>query len=106
MSVIVELGRSEGVGVESDGAELIIRTLDRENTSDGIVGGISLNDNGHIRHPVRKHRSSGEGGFESGESLPTIISEVPRGIFASEMSEGNHDDCRQAFAALKTAFTT
>src|SRR6267154_1077571 len=79
------------VGDQSDRAELIIRTLDRENTSDGIIGGISLNDNGHIRHPVRKHRSSGEGGLESGESSPTIVGEVPRGIFASKTSEGNHD---------------
>ncbi|KIK78553.1 hypothetical protein PAXRUDRAFT_163699, partial [Paxillus rubicundulus Ve08.2h10] len=74
MGVIVEFRSGEGPGVECDRAEFDIRAADGKDASDGIVRGVSLNDDRGIRHP-----------------MPAFVGEVPQGIFVSEASERNNN---------------
>ncbi|KIK85508.1 hypothetical protein PAXRUDRAFT_152700, partial [Paxillus rubicundulus Ve08.2h10] len=68
MGVIVEFRSGEGLGVEHDWAEFVIRAADGKDASNGIVGGVSLNNDRGVRHPVRQKRSRGEGIFQVPES--------------------------------------
>ena len=44
MCVIIQLRGSKSARVESDGMELVVGAVERENSGDGVVGGISLNN--------------------------------------------------------------
>jgi hypothetical protein len=44
MRVVIQLRGCEGARVESDGAELIVGAVEREDAGDGVVGGICFND--------------------------------------------------------------
>ncbi|KIK76939.1 hypothetical protein PAXRUDRAFT_168338, partial [Paxillus rubicundulus Ve08.2h10] len=87
MSVIVEFQSSEGSGVEHDQAEFVIRATDGKDASNGVVGGISLNDDRGIRHLMHQHRSRGEGIFQAPESRAAFIGERNNdvGVVINEM---------------------
>jgi hypothetical protein len=44
MRVIIQLRGCKRTRVESDGAELIVGTVEREDAGDGVVGGVCFND--------------------------------------------------------------
>ena len=91
VSVIVQLHSSKGVGVKSDGVDLIVRASDGEDGSNSIVGGIGLYHNRSIRNPVNEHQHGGKHILQVKEGLPTIIGEVPRNSFSGEVGERDHN---------------
>ncbi|KAF8623812.1 hypothetical protein AX17_007283 [Amanita inopinata Kibby_2008] len=82
MSIIIELGRSEGAGVERDRVEVAIIAVDGEYRGKSIIECISFNDDFGVGYPVSEYRSGGEGLLESFESGPTCGVKVPWDIFA------------------------
>ncbi|KIK92060.1 hypothetical protein PAXRUDRAFT_148141, partial [Paxillus rubicundulus Ve08.2h10] len=91
MGVIVGFRSSEGPGVGGDWAEFIIQAADGKDASDGIVGGIGLNNDRGVRHPMSQNGSGGEGVFQTLESRVAFIGEVPQSIFPGEVSEWNNN---------------
>ena len=77
MSVIIQLWRGHGVGVECNWSEFTIRVCDGEDASDSIVRGIGFNSEWSIRDPMSKDRSRGKGLLQGVESGATLIREVP-----------------------------
>ncbi|KIK81462.1 hypothetical protein PAXRUDRAFT_156070, partial [Paxillus rubicundulus Ve08.2h10] len=70
MGVIVEFRSGEGPGVEHNQA------ADGKDASDGVVRGISLNDDRGVRHPMCQNRSGGEGIFQVPESRAAFNNNV------------------------------
>ena len=74
MSIIVQLRSDEGVGVKSDGMDLIVGASDGEDGSNGVVGGVSFNGDWSIQGPVNQHRGRGEHILEVEEVLQSLSS--------------------------------
>ena len=91
VDIVIELRAGEGAGVESDWVEFIFGSEDGEDCSEGVVGGISFNDNLGVRNPMGKNRSRSESLLERPEGFPTSIGEVPSYTFPSESGERNYD---------------
>ena len=64
MGVIVELRSGQSPGIVGNRPDLLVRTTNGENASDGIVRGICLYDDGSIRNPMGEDGSGGEGVFQ------------------------------------------
>ncbi|KIN94458.1 hypothetical protein M404DRAFT_168173 [Pisolithus tinctorius Marx 270] len=91
MGIIVEFWHSHGVGVESDWAEFTVGAGDRQNTSNGIVGGVSFHCKWSVRVPVCEDRSRAEGILQVEEGRVTLLRKVPRSTLLCEVSEQNND---------------
>ena len=91
MGVVLQLGHSEHLRIESDRANFTIGTGGGKDASNCIVGGVSFDNKGHIGLIMGKDGSCHEGYFEGVERTPTLLRKVPRGILSGEPSEGNHD---------------
>ncbi|KIN95566.1 hypothetical protein M404DRAFT_165501 [Pisolithus tinctorius Marx 270] len=91
MGIIVEFWHSHGTGVESNWAEFTIRAGDRQNTSNGIVGGVGFNCKQSVRDPVSENRSRTKGILQMGESGVALLGKVPRSTLSREASEQNDD---------------
>ncbi|KAG6899368.1 hypothetical protein C0993_010854 [Termitomyces sp. T159_Od127] len=92
VNVVVELHRDHQAGVESNGLELITAgVLLQKYTSDGIVEGITFEDNGEGGVEVVKDGGRGEGFFEEGEYTLALAVPVPRGVLPCEPVEGFGD---------------
>jgi len=91
MGVIVQLWSSQGPGVECYWTDFSIGAGDRQDTSDGIVGGIRFHNDRGIWNKVSKDGCSGEGMLESIESVLTVLGEDPRSIFPGEPGERDHN---------------
>ena len=57
MSVIVELQSRQSLKIVDNRPNLLIRTMNRENASNGIVRGICLHNNWSIWNPMGEDRS-------------------------------------------------
>ena len=88
VGIIVQLWSSQGPQVVGNWTNLSISASDRQDASDGIVGGISFHDDRGIQNEVGKDGCSGEGMLESVEGTLTVLGEVPRSIFLGEPGEG------------------
>ena len=91
MSVIVELRSRQSPGIVGDRSNLLIRTMNGENASDGIVGGVCLHDDQSIWNPMGEYRSGGEGVFEVLEGGAAGVTEVPGNTFAGEAGQRSDD---------------
>jgi len=91
VGIIVQLRSSQGPGVVGDRTNLSIGASDRQDASDGVVGGISFHDDRGIQNEVGKDGRSGEGVLESIERASTVLREVPRSIFPGEPGKWNHN---------------
>ncbi|KIO02894.1 hypothetical protein M404DRAFT_146779, partial [Pisolithus tinctorius Marx 270] len=89
MGIIVEFWHGHGVGVESDWAEFTIRAGEQQNTSNGIVGGISFNCKWSVRNPMSEDRSRAEGILQAEEGRVALLRKVPRSTLSHEVSEWN-----------------
>ena len=69
--------------------EFTIRAMERKDTGNGVVRGISLNHDRGVRNPMGKDRCGGESGLEGVESVTTVIGEVPGGTLAGQVGEQN-----------------
>ncbi|KIN97692.1 hypothetical protein M404DRAFT_159742, partial [Pisolithus tinctorius Marx 270] len=87
MGIVVEFWHSHGAGVESDWVEFTIRAGDQQNTSNGMVRGISFNCKWGIRDPVSENRSRTEGILQVEESRAALLGKVPRSTLSHEVSE-------------------
>ena len=87
MGVIVELQSGQSPRIVGDRPNLLIRTMNGENASDGIVKGICLYDDQSIQNPMGEDRSGGEGIFEVLEDGATGVTEVPWNTFAGEAGQ-------------------
>ena len=81
MGVIVELWSGQSPGIVGDRPNLLIRTTNGENASDGIVGGVCLYNNQSVQNPMGEDRSGGEGIFEVLEGGVTGVTEVPGNMY-------------------------
>src|SRR6266568_52682 len=77
--------------MESDRVEMTIFSGDGEDCREGIVQGISFDDDQSVRDPVSKYRGSGECFFEYVEGFMGLLGELIRGPFTSKTSEGDHN---------------
>ena len=64
MDVIVKLWSCHGLGEERNQPKFFIQAADEKNSSNGIVGSISLNQKRSIRNVVDEDWSRGEGIFK------------------------------------------
>ena len=91
MGVIVELQNGQSPGIVGNRPDLLVRTTNGENVSDGIVGGVCLYDDQSVWNPMGEDRSRGEGVFEVLEGGVTGVTEVPGNTFASEVGQRSDD---------------
>ena len=84
MGVIVELRGGQSPGIVGDRSDLLVRTMNGENASDGIVRGICLYNDRSVRNPMGEDGSRGEGFSEFLKDGATGVMEVPRNTFASK----------------------
>ena len=91
MGIVVQLERSQCLRIEGDRAKLAICTGDGEDSGDHIVRSISFNGDLHAWLEVSKDGSCSKGLLQPIERLSALIGEVPRGIFPSKPSQGNHN---------------
>ena len=87
MGVIVELQSGQSLGIVGHRSDLLIRTMNRENASDGIVRGICLYDDWSIWNLMGEDRSRDEGIFEVLEGGMTGVTEVPGNTFVDEAGQ-------------------
>src|SRR6266581_3588053 len=71
--------------------DLAIFTLNGEDSGYHIIGCISLHDKWSIRDPMCQDGGGREGIFEKTESGTTVVRENPRGPFAGEACQGDHN---------------
>ncbi|KAG6899325.1 hypothetical protein C0993_011202 [Termitomyces sp. T159_Od127] len=92
IDVVVELCGNHRVGVESNRPELVTAgVLLREYTSNGVVRGVTFEDNGERGVKVVEDGGGGEGLLEEGEyALPPAVP-VPWGVLPCEPVEGFGD---------------
>ena len=84
MGVVVELWSGQSPGIVGDRPNLLVRTTNGENASDGIVRGVCLHDERSIQNPMGGDRSGGEGFLEFLEGRATGVTEVPRNTFVGK----------------------
>ena len=65
--------------------------MNRENASNGIVGGVFLYNDWSVWNLIGEDRSRGGGVFEVLESGPTGVTEVPGNTFVSEVGQRSDD---------------
>jgi len=77
--------------MESDRVEMTIFGGDGEDCHEGIVRGISFDDDWLIQDPVSKYWDSGECFFEYVEGFAGLLGELIRDPLTGKTSEGDHD---------------
>ena len=92
MGVIIEFRGTErcGNGKPWGGFHRGI-SLDGEDGTQSIIGGISFYDDRFIGDPVGQDRCGGESGFQGLEGFPGGISKVPRNTLVGQPGKQNHD---------------
>ena len=70
---------------------LLVRTINGENTSNGIVGDICLHNDQSIQNPICECMSGGEGIFDVLEGRVTGVTEVLRNTFTGEARQRSDD---------------
>jgi len=67
--------------------EDLIGASDGKDSSDGVVRSISLHSQQSVRDPVGKDRSGGEGLLQEVKGRATILTKIPRNVFAGKPRE-------------------
>ena len=91
MGVIVELWSRQSPGIVGNRPDLLIRTMNGENTSNGIVRSACLYNDWSVWNPMGEDRSRGEGVFEVLKGGATGVTEVPENTFAGEVGQRSDD---------------
>ena len=65
--------------------------LDGKYCGEHVVGGVSLDHELPVGHPMRKDQSGGESFLKVGESRAAFVGQVPGNGFACESGERNGD---------------
>jgi len=77
--------------VERHGMELAVFGNNGKNCGEGIVRGISFNDNRSVRDPMSKDRSRGKGFLQQVEGFPSLIGKLEWDAFAGETGERDNN---------------
>ena len=77
VGVIIEFQGTEGVGMESHRVDFTRISLDGEDGTQSIIGGIGFYNDRFIGDPVGQDRCRDESGFQGLEGFPSSISKVP-----------------------------
>ena len=85
VGVIIEFWGTEGVGMESHRVDFTGISLDGEDGTQSIIGGISFYYDRFIRDPVGQDRCRGESGFQGLEGFPGGIGKVPQDTLAGQL---------------------
>ena len=91
VGVIIEFWVTEGAGMEIHGVDFTRISLDGEDGTQTIIGGISFYDDRFIGDPVGQDRCRGESGFQGLEGFPGGISKVPQDTLVGQLGKQNHD---------------
>ena len=91
MGVIVKLWSRQSPGIVGNRPNLLVRTTNGENASNGIVGGVCLYDDGSVWNPMGEDRSGGEGVFEVLEGGVTGVTEVLGNTFSDKAGQRSDD---------------
>ena len=89
--VVVELWSGQSPGIVGYRPDLLIRTMNGENASDGIVGGICLCNDRGVQNLIGEDRSGGEDVFEVLEGRATGVTEVPGNTFMGKVGQRSDD---------------
>jgi len=71
--------------------EDLVGASDGKGSSDGVVQSIGLHSKWSVRDPVGKDRSGGEGLLQEVKGGATILTKIPRNVFAGKPCE-RYDD--------------
>jgi len=91
MGVIVELRGGQSPRIVCNRAEDLVRASDGKDSSNGVVRSIGLHSQRSVRHPVGKDRSGGEGLLQEVKGGATVLTKIPRNVFAGKPHE-RYDD--------------
>jgi len=87
MGVVVELRGGQSPQIVCDRAEDLVGASDGKDSSNGIVQSIGLHNQRSIRDPVSKDRSGGEGLLQEVKGGATVLTKIPRNVFAGKPRE-------------------
>ena len=90
VDVVVEFGGGKRPGVESDRMNFV-GDNDGKDGTEGVVRGVSFNDDLSVGVPLNEDRSGGEGLLQRIKGILTLISPSPRGGLARQPSKRNCD---------------
>ena len=91
MSVIIKLWSRQSLRIVDDRPNLLVRTMNGENTSDDIVRSICLYNDQSVQNPMSEDRSGGEGVFEVLEGGATGVTELLGNTFVGEAGQRSDD---------------
>ena len=91
VDVVVEFSPIERPRVERNRMNFTRLRVDRQDSSESIVRGISLDDDRTIRLPVEQDRSGSEGLLQVLEGGASLIGEEERGTLTGEAGQRNDD---------------
>ena len=91
VGVIIEFQGTEGAGMERHGVDFTGISLDGEDGTQSIIGGISFYDDRFIRDPMGQERCGGEGGFQGLEGFLGSIGKVSWNTLAGQLGKQNHN---------------
>src|SRR6266481_5395122 len=100
MDIVVLLCFIEGFGEVCDWVEVAIRSSYRHHGSQGVVRGISLYHDRHVRDPVCEDWSHCEGLFEGVKGGLALVGPIPRNILLRQAHKWH---CDHGVAINKTA---
>src|ERR1700731_562563 len=81
VSVIIQFGDTQGVGMKGDRVDFAVRGDHGEDCCDSIVRGIHFNYKWSSRDKVGEDQSRGECGFQGVERGLTVVRPEPRSVF-------------------------
>ena len=91
VGVIIEFRGTEGAGMESHRVDFTRISLDGEDGTQSVIGGIGFYNDRFIGDPMGQDRCRGESGFQDLEGFPGGISKVPWDTLAGQPGKWNHD---------------
>ena len=84
---IVEFRSTKGAGMEGHGVYFPGVGFNQQDGSKGIVGGISLNNDGSVRNPMDQDRCRGEGRLQSFKGFLGSIGEIPWSALTGQLGQ-------------------
>ncbi len=75
------------MGVESNGMQLVVFCDNGENGSEGVVGGVSLDDNWAVWNPVREYWGGSECFLKRGKGCMCLVGKLECDPFVGESGE-------------------
>ena len=91
MGVVIEFRGGKCAGVKSHRVDFAGILFNRENSSQCVVGSVSLNNERSVGYPMSKDRGGCESGFESFKGFSSCIGKIPLNTLSGKSGEQNND---------------